>query len=94
MLVHSIQMYQDSAVQVISELLTEHEDRVNMYGLCVQQLTILIKACPSCTVFRWSGKYYETRGLAMGHRLAPVLAIAFMSKVEAHSPEYPTFALL
>ncbi|VDM54966.1 unnamed protein product [Angiostrongylus costaricensis] len=32
----------------------------------------------------WSGKYYaQIRGLAMGHRLAPSLAIAFMSKVEA-----------
>ncbi|VDM61777.1 unnamed protein product [Angiostrongylus costaricensis] len=35
-------------------------------------------------VTRWSGKYYaQIRGLAMGQRLAPSLAIAFMSKVEA-----------
>ncbi|VDM59724.1 unnamed protein product [Angiostrongylus costaricensis] len=32
----------------------------------------------------WSGKYYaQIRGLAMGQRLAPTLAVAFMSKVEA-----------
>ncbi|VDM62672.1 unnamed protein product [Angiostrongylus costaricensis] len=35
-------------------------------------------------LIRWSGKYYaRIRGLAMGQRLAPSLAIAFMSKVEA-----------
>uniref|UniRef100_A0A0K0CZ23 Reverse transcriptase domain-containing protein n=1 Tax=Angiostrongylus cantonensis TaxID=6313 RepID=A0A0K0CZ23_ANGCA len=32
----------------------------------------------------WSGRYYaQMRGLAMGQRLAPSLAIAYMSKVEA-----------
>ncbi|KAJ1359148.1 hypothetical protein KIN20_017805 [Parelaphostrongylus tenuis] len=32
----------------------------------------------------WSEKYYaRMRGLAMGQRLAPSLAIAFMSRVEA-----------
>uniref|UniRef100_A0A0K0CVI6 Reverse transcriptase domain-containing protein n=1 Tax=Angiostrongylus cantonensis TaxID=6313 RepID=A0A0K0CVI6_ANGCA len=33
---------------------------------------------------KWSGKHYaQIRGLAMGQRLAPTLAVAFMSKVEA-----------
>ncbi|VDM62965.1 unnamed protein product [Angiostrongylus costaricensis] len=52
----------DSAMQAIFELLTQHEGEINI----------------------WSGKYYaQIRGLAMGQRLAPSLAIAFMSKVEA-----------
>ncbi|KAK6044640.1 hypothetical protein COOONC_17855 [Cooperia oncophora] len=37
----------------------------------------------------WAGRYYEqTRGLAMGQRLAPTLAIAFMSKIEAPALEH------
>ncbi|VDM64902.1 unnamed protein product [Angiostrongylus costaricensis] len=52
----------DSAMQAIFELLTQHEGEINI----------------------WSGKYYaQIRGLAIGQRLAPSLAIAFMSKVEA-----------
>ncbi|VDM64741.1 unnamed protein product [Angiostrongylus costaricensis] len=52
----------DSAMQAIFELLTQHEGEINI----------------------WSGKYYaQIRGLAMGQRLAPSLAIALMSKVEA-----------
>ncbi|VDM61773.1 unnamed protein product [Angiostrongylus costaricensis] len=44
----------------------------------------LLKECLSCSIFKWSGKYYaQIKGLAMGQRLAPSLAIAFMSKVEA-----------
>ncbi|VDN21420.1 unnamed protein product [Cylicostephanus goldi] len=43
----------------------------------------LLKACLDCSVFRWSGQYFrQVRGLAMGQRLAPVVAITFMSKVE------------
>ncbi|EYC44537.1 hypothetical protein Y032_0458g1830 [Ancylostoma ceylanicum] len=43
----------------------------------------LIKECLGCNIFKWSGNYYsQQRGLAMGQRLAPVLAICFMSKLE------------
>ncbi|EYC07299.1 hypothetical protein Y032_0071g579 [Ancylostoma ceylanicum] len=44
----------------------------------------LVKECLSCNIFKWSGKYFsQIRGLAMGQRLAPVIAICFMSKIEA-----------
>uniref|UniRef100_A0A0K0D546 Reverse transcriptase domain-containing protein n=1 Tax=Angiostrongylus cantonensis TaxID=6313 RepID=A0A0K0D546_ANGCA len=44
----------------------------------------LLKECLNCSIFRWSGKYYaQMRGLAMGQRLAPTLAIAFLSRIEA-----------
>ena len=55
-----------------------------MHGLFIQQLMALLKEHLNCTIFRWSGKYYaQMRGLAMGQRLAPTLAIAFMSRIEA-----------
>ena len=44
---------------------------------------IVVSECLKCNIFKWSGNYYsQIRGLAMGQRLAPVLAICFMSKIE------------
>ncbi|VDM63086.1 unnamed protein product [Angiostrongylus costaricensis] len=71
----------DSAMQAIRELLEKHEGAINMYGFSIQQLMVLLKVCLNCSIFRWSGKYYaQIRGLAMGQRLAPTLAVAFMLK--------------
>ena len=73
----------DSAMQAVCELLTDNEKEINLYGFSIGQVMTLIKECLSCTIFRWSGNYYEQlRGLAMGQRLAPTLAIAFMSRIE------------
>ncbi|VDM64441.1 unnamed protein product [Angiostrongylus costaricensis] len=67
----------DSAMQAVLELLMQHEGEINMYGFKIEQLMALLKECLSCSIFRWSGKYYaQIRGLAMGQRLAPSLAIA------------------
>ncbi|EYB88370.1 hypothetical protein Y032_0248g83 [Ancylostoma ceylanicum] len=74
----------DSAMQAILELLTEHHANINMHGLSIAHVMALLSECLSCTVFRWSGNYFaQCRGLAMGQRLAPVLAIAFMAKIES-----------
>ncbi|KAK6726235.1 hypothetical protein RB195_004512 [Necator americanus] len=73
----------DAALQATSELLLEHQGTLNMYGFAIQQIMMLLSECLRCSVFRWSGQYYrQIRGLAMGQRLAPTLAVAFMSKVE------------
>ncbi|EYC07296.1 hypothetical protein Y032_0071g578 [Ancylostoma ceylanicum] len=57
---------------------------VEMYGLSISRVMTLVKECLSCNIFKWSGKYFsQIRGLAMGQRLAPVIAICFMSKIEA-----------
>ncbi|VDM64669.1 unnamed protein product [Angiostrongylus costaricensis] len=73
----------DSTMQAILELLIKHEREINMYGFKREQLVALLKECLGCSIFRWSGKYYaQIRGLEMGQRLAPSLAIAFISKVE------------
>uniref|UniRef100_A0A7I4XX24 Reverse transcriptase domain-containing protein n=1 Tax=Haemonchus contortus TaxID=6289 RepID=A0A7I4XX24_HAECO len=43
----------------------------------------LIEECLNCNIFQLSGQHFsQKRGLAMGQRLAPVLAICFMSRVE------------
>uniref|UniRef100_A0A0K0DBP8 Reverse transcriptase domain-containing protein n=1 Tax=Angiostrongylus cantonensis TaxID=6313 RepID=A0A0K0DBP8_ANGCA len=74
----------DSATQAIRGLLMQHEGAINIYGFSTQQLMKLSKECRNCSTFRWSGRCYaQMRGLAMGQRLAPSLAIAYMAKVEA-----------
>uniref|UniRef100_A0A7I4Z6D1 Reverse transcriptase domain-containing protein n=1 Tax=Haemonchus contortus TaxID=6289 RepID=A0A7I4Z6D1_HAECO len=73
----------NDAMQAIPELLNEYESSVNTYGLTITQMMVLIKECLECSIFRWSGQYYrQIRGLAMGQRLAVVLAIAYMFKIE------------
>ncbi|EYC07252.1 hypothetical protein Y032_0071g551 [Ancylostoma ceylanicum] len=79
----------DSAMQAIFELLSEHAGTINLYGFSVSGVMLLLKACLDCNVFRWYGKYFaQIRGLAMGQRLAPTLAIAFMAKIEQPALEY------
>ncbi|EYC44211.1 hypothetical protein Y032_0468g2007 [Ancylostoma ceylanicum] len=74
----------ERALQAIFELLIEYQGNINMHGLAVAQIMVLLQECLRCTIFRWSGNYFaQTRGLAMGQRLAPTLAIAFMSRIEA-----------
>ena len=74
----------ESALQAVHELLVENENSINLYGLSVQQIMTLLQACLNSYVFKWCGNYYaQKRGLAMGQRLAPALAIAYMAKIEA-----------
>ena len=71
------------ALQALSEMLDLHGRSMTTYGLSKSRIMTLIKECLECNVFKWSGTYYsQIRGLAMGQRLAPVLAICFMSKIE------------
>ncbi|EYC17445.1 hypothetical protein Y032_0030g2054 [Ancylostoma ceylanicum] len=71
------------ALQAVSEMLQVHTASIEMYGLSIRRTITLIKDCLNCNIFKWSGKYFsQIRGLAMGQRLAPVLAICFMSKIE------------
>ena len=73
----------DDALQALSELLNMHATSMSMYGLSKPRIMTLIKECLNCNVFKWSGTYFsQVRGLAMGQRLAPVLAVCFMSRIE------------
>ncbi|EYC26999.1 hypothetical protein Y032_0009g466 [Ancylostoma ceylanicum] len=73
----------DEALQALSELLDKHARYINTFGLSKARILVLIRECLKCNIFKWSGKYFsQIRGLAMGQRLAPVLAICFMSRIE------------
>ena len=65
------------ALQALSEMLNIHGAHMETYGLSRTRLLTLIKECLSYNIFRCSGMYFaQVRGLAMGQRLAPVLATA------------------
>uniref|UniRef100_A0A7I4Y5W9 Reverse transcriptase domain-containing protein n=1 Tax=Haemonchus contortus TaxID=6289 RepID=A0A7I4Y5W9_HAECO len=73
----------EAALEAIYELLCEHEPDLHLHGFTVTQVMTILAECLECSFFRWSGEYYkQLRSLAMGQRLAPVLAIAFMSRIE------------
>uniref|UniRef100_A0A7I4Y0P3 Reverse transcriptase domain-containing protein n=1 Tax=Haemonchus contortus TaxID=6289 RepID=A0A7I4Y0P3_HAECO len=73
----------EAALEATFELLSDHEGSLNLYGFSIANIMTVLKECLNCSFFRWSGVYYrQMRGLAMGQRLAPVLAIAYMSKIE------------
>ncbi|EYC27367.1 hypothetical protein Y032_0009g677 [Ancylostoma ceylanicum] len=72
-----------AAAQALSEMLDKHAGTINTYGLSKVRIMTLVNECLKCNTFKWSGTYFsQIRGLAMGQRLAPVLAICFMSRVE------------
>uniref|UniRef100_A0A7I4YDH9 Reverse transcriptase domain-containing protein n=1 Tax=Haemonchus contortus TaxID=6289 RepID=A0A7I4YDH9_HAECO len=72
----------NEALQAVSEMLDEHETEIVTFGLSKVHIVALIKECLNCNIFKWSGHYFsQKRGLAMGQRLAPVLAICFMSRI-------------
>ncbi|EYC10589.1 hypothetical protein Y032_0054g2445 [Ancylostoma ceylanicum] len=77
-------LQKSEALQALSEMLNLHGTHLETYGLSRSRLLTLVKECISCNIFKWSGRYFaQVRGLAMGQRLAPVLAICFMSRIEA-----------
>ncbi|EYB86748.1 hypothetical protein Y032_0273g968 [Ancylostoma ceylanicum] len=64
-------------------MLDNHTTTINTFGLSKARIMTLVSECLKCNIFKWSGSYFsQTWGLAMGQRLAPVLAICFMSRIE------------
>ncbi|KAK6735385.1 hypothetical protein RB195_018537 [Necator americanus] len=81
-----------AAMQAVFELLVEHRDTLDLHEFSIRQIMTLLDECLKCSIFRWAGNYYrQVRGLAMGQRLAPTLAIAFMSKIEQRILERKPF---
>ncbi|EYC06837.1 hypothetical protein Y032_0073g732 [Ancylostoma ceylanicum] len=71
------------ALQALSEMLDKYAANINTFGLSKARIMTLTSECLKCNIFKWSGQYYsQIRGLAMGQRLAPILAICFMSRIE------------
>uniref|UniRef100_A0A7I4YFE8 Reverse transcriptase domain-containing protein n=2 Tax=Haemonchus contortus TaxID=6289 RepID=A0A7I4YFE8_HAECO len=73
----------EQALQALSEMHDRHANNINTFGLSKMHIMTLVKEYLSCNIFKWAGEYFsQVRGLAMGQRLAPVLAVCFMGRIE------------
>lgn len=83
------------AIESAKCLLESHHQEINMLGLSVSDVTKLLNHCLSNNYLRFGDRYFrQTRGIAMGSRVAPPLAIIFMDSLErqfnntaAHKPD-------
>ncbi|EYC27067.1 hypothetical protein Y032_0009g502 [Ancylostoma ceylanicum] len=76
----------ECATRAMLDLLQEHQADVNVLGLARSELEQLLLATLACNVFRFDNKFYmQRRGLAMGLRLAPLLAIVYLDRIERMS---------
>uniref|UniRef100_A0A0M3JA55 Reverse transcriptase domain-containing protein n=1 Tax=Anisakis simplex TaxID=6269 RepID=A0A0M3JA55_ANISI len=73
----------DAVVECLFQLLAKNLNSINLLGITPSDLKQLTLACLRCNIFRFRGENYkQIRGLAMGNRLAPLLAITYMDSVE------------
>lgn len=71
------------AVEACLQLLRLHHQNLQLFGLSGEDVEELLRSVVEVSTFRFRNVFYkQTRGLAMGSRLAPLLAIIFMDCLE------------
>uniref|UniRef100_A0A914DKF2 Reverse transcriptase domain-containing protein n=1 Tax=Acrobeloides nanus TaxID=290746 RepID=A0A914DKF2_9BILA len=76
----------ESSIEAVLSLASENWNAINSFGLSLRDIKDLLKSCLSANIFTFNGIYYrQKRGLAMGNRIAPILAIAFMHSLESRA---------
>ena len=75
-------------IQAVMELIHEHHDELNLFGLAPDDVEALLSHCLQNNYFRFNQSFYkQSDGIAMGSRIAPSIAIVFMGKFEAMAME-------
>ncbi|EYC25025.1 hypothetical protein Y032_0012g1652 [Ancylostoma ceylanicum] len=68
------------------ELLQKHQGEVQTFGLGENDLRELLLATLACNIFQFDEEFYaQKRGLAMGLRISPLLAIVYLDRIERKS---------
>ena len=71
------------AISVTLDLIKRHLDKINLFELTLDDLKTLLEHFLDNNYVRVGRDYYkQTTGIAMGSRIAPLLAIVFMNSVE------------
>ncbi|EYC11044.1 hypothetical protein Y032_0052g2183 [Ancylostoma ceylanicum] len=86
-MVPSVSLYtninNDAAITSLLELLNHHSKEVSLCGFSATDIEILLQATLDCNVFRFNNNFYaQKRGLTMGIRIAPLLAIIYLDHIE------------
>ena len=73
----------DEAVQTVMNLLQEHRESIDLFGLTWTDVEPLLNHCLTNSYVRFGQSYYkQTLGLPMGSRISPSIAIIFMGALE------------
>ncbi|EFP08335.1 hypothetical protein CRE_10713, partial [Caenorhabditis remanei] len=84
-------IHNQSALEAVKRKLHRHGRQIEWYGISSGHLIQLLEAVIRFNSFQFAGTFYiQKRGLAMGSRLAPVLAVIYMDTIETPSNVYPT----
>ncbi|KAK6017298.1 hypothetical protein OSTOST_17183, partial [Ostertagia ostertagi] len=71
------------AVESCIRLLRLHHQELQLFDLNINDMEELLRTVVEVNIFRFRNRFYkQKRGLAMGSRLAPLLAIVFMDSLE------------
>ena len=74
----------DEAVTAVCDMIQEHNDKINLFGLTLDSFKTLLRHCLQNNYVRFGDDFFkQTKGIAMGSRVAPPLAITFMHAIES-----------
>ena len=74
----------DEAITAVCDMIKAHESKIDLFGITLDSLKTLLRHCLQNNYVRFGDIFYkQTKGIAMGSRVAPPLAITFMHAVES-----------
>ena len=66
------------------DMIEAHKDKIDLFGLTLDSLKTLLQHCLQNNYLRFGDNFFkQTKGIAMGSRVAPPLAITFMHVIES-----------
>ncbi|EYC16654.1 hypothetical protein Y032_0033g2766 [Ancylostoma ceylanicum] len=76
----------NEAIDAVISLYQQHLAEIPSMGFNADEIRIMLEAVLGCNVFCFNNKMYEQRrGLAMGNRIAPLVAIIFLDHIEKNT---------
>ena len=74
----------EEGVDAVSSILEANKDKLDTYGLTIEQIRRLLLYILQHNYFRFGNQIYRQKaGVAMGNNLAPPFAILFMHHLES-----------
>ena len=74
----------DEAITAVCNTIDAHKNQIDLFGLTLDSLRTLLQHCLQNNYVRFGEEFYkQTKGIAMGSRVAPPIAITFMHTIES-----------